>query len=105
MSVRETKVPVSIKVLSHWWIDFDVGGSTFYSVRTRRCTRVTDLNSVNQRAYCIFVSKSLLMKSVAKVYRLRLPINARMCGPMGLDPKNLGEFSNPLRNSLLHNDG
>ncbi|PRD17729.1 UNVERIFIED_CONTAM: hypothetical protein NCL1_63452 [Trichonephila clavipes] len=35
-------------------IDFDVGGSTFYSVRTRRCTRGTYLNSANQNTHCLF---------------------------------------------------
>ncbi|GFW68053.1 uncharacterized protein TNCV_1618141 [Trichonephila clavipes] len=34
--------------LSHWCIDFEVGELTFHFVRTRRCTRVTDLSSVNQ---------------------------------------------------------
>ncbi|GFX53306.1 uncharacterized protein TNCV_362991 [Trichonephila clavipes] len=43
LSVSDTKVIVFFKVLSHWWIDFDVGGSTFHSVRTRRCPRVQDL--------------------------------------------------------------
>ncbi|PRD23483.1 UNVERIFIED_CONTAM: hypothetical protein NCL1_46215 [Trichonephila clavipes] len=43
------KLTVSFKVLSHWWLDFDVAGSTFRSVRTQRCSHVTDLNSVNQK--------------------------------------------------------
>ncbi|GFU29665.1 hypothetical protein TNCV_2408781 [Trichonephila clavipes] len=34
--------------------DVHVGGSTFHYVRTRRCTRVTDLNSVNQSTHHTF---------------------------------------------------
>ncbi|GFS79102.1 uncharacterized protein TNCV_4408271 [Trichonephila clavipes] len=40
LPVSDTKVPVSFKALSHWWMDFGVGGSTFHSVRTRCCTPV-----------------------------------------------------------------
>ncbi|PRD33609.1 UNVERIFIED_CONTAM: hypothetical protein NCL1_17160 [Trichonephila clavipes] len=40
--------------LSHWCIDFEVGELTFHFVRTRRCTRVTDLSSVNQSTLCTF---------------------------------------------------
>ncbi|GFX43671.1 transposable element Tcb2 transposase [Trichonephila clavipes] len=89
------------------WIDFDAGGSTFHSVRTRRCTRVTDLNSVNQRAHFSFAvaSTSLLMKSVQQVYRLRLPNNAARAADRTRPKKNLGGVSNPLMDSLLHSDG
>ncbi|GFT24530.1 uncharacterized protein TNCV_3253371 [Trichonephila clavipes] len=38
------KFPSPLK-FSHWWIDFDVRGSIFHSVRIRQCTRLTDLNS------------------------------------------------------------
>ncbi|GFX43638.1 hypothetical protein TNCV_510871 [Trichonephila clavipes] len=50
----DTKVLVSFKVLSHWRIDYDIEGSTFQSIRTRCCTRVTDLNSVIQSTHCTF---------------------------------------------------
>ncbi|GFW34808.1 uncharacterized protein TNCV_697961 [Trichonephila clavipes] len=66
LPVGDTKVPVSFKALSHWSIDFDVGGSTFHSVRTRHCTRVTDLNSANKvrtAPYTVGFT-SVLMKSV-----------------------------------------
>ncbi|PRD25329.1 UNVERIFIED_CONTAM: hypothetical protein NCL1_41243 [Trichonephila clavipes] len=52
LPVSDTKVPVSFKVIFDWWMDFDVRGSTFHSVRTRPCTHMTDLNSVNQSMHC-----------------------------------------------------
>ncbi|GFW14430.1 uncharacterized protein TNCV_298501 [Trichonephila clavipes] len=67
LPVRDTKVPVSFKVLSHWWIDFGVGGLIFHSVRTRSCTRVADLKNsltkVRTKSF-IVASTYLLMKSV-----------------------------------------
>ncbi|GFU24155.1 hypothetical protein TNCV_2007411 [Trichonephila clavipes] len=39
------------QVVPQWWRDFDVGGSTFHFYGTRRCTRVTDLNFVDQSAH------------------------------------------------------
>ncbi|GFV32185.1 uncharacterized protein TNCV_1674731 [Trichonephila clavipes] len=47
LASSDTKVPISFKVLSHWWINLYVGRSAFHSVRRRCCPRVTDLNSVN----------------------------------------------------------
>ncbi|PRD35303.1 UNVERIFIED_CONTAM: hypothetical protein NCL1_11916 [Trichonephila clavipes] len=70
----DTKIPVPFKVLSHWWIDFDVGGSTFHFVCTRRRTRVTDLNSVNQSTPCTFCSDVYLCSNEVSVQRLSAAI-------------------------------
>ncbi|PRD18349.1 UNVERIFIED_CONTAM: hypothetical protein NCL1_60891 [Trichonephila clavipes] len=74
------KFPSPLK-FSHWWIDFDVRGSIFHSVRIRQCTRLTDLNSDYESMHCTFAvaSTSLLMKSVQQIYHLRLPNNAYTC--------------------------
>ncbi|GFV32147.1 uncharacterized protein TNCV_1674361 [Trichonephila clavipes] len=67
---RLTRAPTkgithTIKILSPWWIDLDVGGSAFHSVRTRRCTRVTDKIPLTKARTAPFAaaSTSLLMNS------------------------------------------
>ncbi|GFW35629.1 uncharacterized protein TNCV_4434801 [Trichonephila clavipes] len=71
--------------------NFDAGGSTFHSVRTRRCTRVTDLNSVNQSRHYNFCCGVHILINEFNVTSLSSAI-AEKCEqvrPTGLDLKNL----------------
>ncbi|GFU14183.1 hypothetical protein TNCV_4167811 [Trichonephila clavipes] len=69
-----------------------------HSVRTRRCTRVTDLNFVNQSTPCILNCGVLILTNEVSVKILSSAI-AEYVWPIRLDPKNLGEFSHPWMNS------
>ncbi|GFV87618.1 hypothetical protein TNCV_779021 [Trichonephila clavipes] len=51
-------------------MDFDVGGSTFHSVRTGRCTHVTDSNSVNQIRIPCINDEGHIYKKVKRVKEL-----------------------------------
>ncbi|GFV94919.1 hypothetical protein TNCV_1029171 [Trichonephila clavipes] len=68
-------------------VDFDVRGSTFHSVQTHRCTRVTDLNSVvqsTQRTFDCGVFTSLI-KSVCKAFaREGCPTSTFSARPRGV---------------------
>ncbi|GFV64729.1 transposable element Tcb1 transposase [Trichonephila clavipes] len=87
-------------------IILDKPGTTFHFVRTHRCTRVTDLNSVNQNTHYTFccgihiftneVSVTSLLSTIAKYYAHVRPI--------GLHPKPRRVFES-LDGSLLHSDG
>ncbi|GFX82137.1 transposase [Trichonephila clavipes] len=100
----------SIKLPLKWLQIIQLNGkpvTTFHSVLKRRCTRVVDLNSFNKSMNCTFCCGVHIFTNKINVTSLSSAI-AKKCvhvQPIGLDPENLGELSNPWIISLLPSDG
>ncbi|GFU96386.1 alpha-carbonic anhydrase domain-containing protein [Trichonephila clavipes] len=98
LQMKNYDIPVAKStIINNGHSDFDVGGSTFHSVRTRRCTRVTDLNSVNQSRHCTFCCGVQIFTNEVSVTSLTSAIEEQCAHgwSIGVDPTSLGGIPIP----------